>query len=180
MYGHRSSRSSAKTCVFVRAFDWKLEASEEDSPVGASSAMNQFLRSAEIDMEDHSLGRWPFIKLKKNHMIGRTLTDIAIKSLYQFRWKTTPYIVEVAVNRRWTNISDMKEKLPNTDFGITLIGEHWSRAVDQATKNQWGDDLELLFNDEEDPVAAEGEERVQRFVDVIQGVGDVIDTVQEA
>ena len=59
-----------------------------------------------------------------------------------------------------------------------MIGEHWSRAVDQATKNQWGDDLELLFKDEEDPVA-EGEERVQRFVGIIQGVRDVIDTVQE-
>lgn len=130
-------------------------------------------------MQGHNLERWPRITLKSDQVVGGALGSIAIKSLYHFRWKTTPYIIEFSVNRRWAHISDM-DKVPNVDFGISVFAEHWaqgSQAIAQVTNNAWGDELELLFKDE-DPTSV-GEERVQRFVSIIQGVQDVIDTVQE-
>ena len=163
-----------------REFDWIIEASREDTPDGASAAVNQFIISADVRMQGRNFECWPMITLKSNHVIGKALTGITIKSLYQFRWKTTPYIVEITVNRRWVCIKDMKNE-PDVDFSITVYGENWnqgSHSVAQPTGNAWGDELELLFSDEENATAA-GDERVRRFVGIIQGVRDAIDTVQD-
>ena len=162
-----------------RELDWRIEAFRGEEPAGVPAGVYQFLTSGDVRMQGRNFERWPKITLKSNHVIGKALTGITIKSLYQFRWKTTPYIVEVVVNRRWARLKSMKKK-PDVDFGITVYGEHWNQGTQSAAQtvgNVWGDELQLLFSDEGNATAA-GDERVRRFVDIVQGVRDAIDTVR--
>lgn len=109
--------------------------------------------------------------------MGKALKNVTVKSIYRFRWKATAYIVEIIINRRWTHIHDMGQP-PKLDFSITIYGEHWdqlSRGGTEAAGNAWGDDLDILFNDGENAVVATGQDRVGRFVSVVQDVQSVLE-----
>ena len=144
-----------------------------------TTAIDQFLASATIRMQGCNFESFPQITLRRNDPVGKALKDVTVKSTYRFRWKTTPYIIEMGINRRWMRVDDMTQP-PKIDFSITIYGEHWdqlSQGGTQAGGNAWGDGLDLLFNDG-DNAAATGLDRVSRFVSVVQNVQDVLEKAQ--
>ncbi len=159
-----------------RQFDWSIEASRDETMVNTTKkGITEYLASATIHLQGDDFERYPHIVLWGNDMMNHALRNITIKSVYRFRWNTSPYTIEIAINRRWDRISNMR-KPPKVDFGITIHDDHWdqrSQSGTQAAENTWGDDSNLLFKDGND--TASGVDRIERFVSVVQGVQDVFE-----
>ncbi|KAK7757861.1 hypothetical protein SLS62_000239 [Diatrype stigma] len=160
-----------------RKFDWDMEVSQVNNAVNTNTtAIDQFLASAIVRMQGHTFDSFPKISLMRNDPVGRALKNIAVKSIYRYRWKATDYMVAIAINRRWASMATMGRP-PKVDFSITMYGEHWdqlSQGSTLAAGNIWGDQLDLLFNDGDDAMAT-GEDRTRQFVGIVQELQGVLE-----
>ncbi|RYP23977.1 hypothetical protein DL765_000863 [Monosporascus sp. GIB2] len=159
-----------------RKFDWNMEAYRDEEVDKAITGADRFFTSATIRMQCRGSEAHPHIVLNAKHELAQVFRDVTTRSVYRFRWRTTPYIVEIAINRRWESILAMRQP-PKVDFGIAMYGENWDRRSQrgtQAAEDAWGDELNLLFGDE-DGSAEDAEGRVCRFVTVVQEVQDIFE-----
>ncbi|RYP67026.1 hypothetical protein DL769_005867 [Monosporascus sp. CRB-8-3] len=159
-----------------RKFDWNMEAYRDEEVDKTITGADQYFMSATIRMQCRGSEAHPHIILNANHELAKVFRDVATRSVYRFRWRTTPYIVEIAINRRWESIPAMRQP-PKVDFGIAMYGENWDRRSQRGTRtagNVWGDELNLLFGDE-DGLAEDAEGRVCRFVTVVREVQDIFE-----
>ncbi|RYP45449.1 hypothetical protein DL768_008200 [Monosporascus sp. mg162] len=159
-----------------RKFDWNMEAYRDEEVDKAITGADQYFTSATIRMQCRGSEAHPHIILNAKHELAKVFRNVATKSVYRFRWRKTPYIVEIAINRRWESISAMRQP-PKVDFGIAMYGEHWDRRSQggtQAAGNAWGDELNLLFGNE-DGLAEDAVGRVCRFVIVIREIQDILE-----
>ncbi|RYO85271.1 hypothetical protein DL764_009202 [Monosporascus ibericus] len=170
------SKFNLTTLSIGRKFDWNMEASRDEEMDKTITGADQYFASATIRMKRRGSETHPDITLNAKHELAKVFRNVTTKSVYRFRWRTTPYIVEIAINRRWESISAMRQ-LPKVDFGIAMYGEYWDRrsqGVAQAAGNAWGDELNPLFGNE-DGSAEDAEGRVCRFVTVVQEVQDILE-----
>ncbi|RYP65556.1 hypothetical protein DL771_008254 [Monosporascus sp. 5C6A] len=159
-----------------RKFDWNMEAYRDEEVGKTITGADQYFTSATIHMQCRESEAHPHIILNAKHELAKVFRNVTTRSVYRFRWRTTPYIVEIAINRRWESISAMAQP-PKVDFGIAMYGEDWDRRSQGGTKaagNAWGDELNLLFGNGDDS-AADAEGRVCRFVTVVREVQDIFE-----
>lgn len=82
---------------------------------------------------------YPAIRLPENPALATKLKSVAIKSIYQFNWKDTGYMVQVTINRRWNTIRDMNRSPPQeADFDIMIHADVWDQ--DDCGQDEWGQD----------------------------------------
>ncbi|RYP34585.1 hypothetical protein DL766_002893 [Monosporascus sp. MC13-8B] len=159
-----------------RKFDWNMEAYRDEEVDKAITGADRYFTSATIRMQCRGSEAHPHIILNTKHKLAKVFRDVTTRSVYRFRWRTTPYIVEIAINRRWESILAMRQP-PKVDFGIAMYGENWDRRSQggiQAAEDTWGDELNLLFGDE-DGSAEDAEGRVCRFVTVVREVQGILE-----
>ncbi|RYP88864.1 hypothetical protein DL770_004562 [Monosporascus sp. CRB-9-2] len=159
-----------------RKFDWNMEAYRDEEVDKTITGADQYFTSATIRMQCRGSEAHPHIRLNAKHELAKVFRNVTTKSVYRFRWRTTPYVVEIAINRRWESISAMRQP-PKIDFGIAMYGEYWGRRSQEGTQaagNAWGDELDLLFGNE-DGSAEDAEGRVCRFVTVVREVQDILE-----
>ncbi|KAI1459434.1 hypothetical protein F4805DRAFT_455918 [Annulohypoxylon moriforme] len=164
-----------------RNLDWKLEAVNEDKGAKTFPEVDKYLRTASIELVNldrpHDLDVYPRIKLEPSNSVAAKIKDVAVKTLYRFRWKETSYIVEVAVNRRWDSISAMAaESLPTINVGVSIFGQDWD-SEEESAGNIWGDELQHLLEAGNGHAASEGIERVDNFIRAIRDIRDTIDPI---
>lgn len=149
-----------------------MEAVHHDKPGSATRQFDKFFESAKVNIGGSGLQCRPYIsQLRTLDPVGSALTNVTIKSLHQFRWKATPYVVEISINRRWPNLRDMMaSKKPNEDFGIKVYDRRWEK---EGQFTAWGDDFEILFSGV--GLAAGGEDRVRRFAEVVRDIEEALE-----
>ncbi|XXG99107.1 pre-mRNA-splicing factor prp46 [Hypoxylon texense] len=166
-----------------KKLDWKFEAVNEEKGGKTFPDVVKYLRSLEFDLnisgEPHDLDIYP--RLQPNNgtdykSAAAKLKDTAMKTVYNFRWKSTSYVVQIAINHRWDSVDAINERQPTVDIGMSVFGEYWDVEED-AAGNIWGDELEFLLEDEdEDGSIVTGTDRVGSFLQVIRDVRDTVDS----
>lgn len=141
------------------------------------------MRSLEFDLESsddaHHLNVYPRLYANnetESKSVAAKIKDAAMKTTYTFRWKSTAYVVQLAINHRWDGMAAVERGRPTVDLGISVFGEYWDMD-DDAAGNIWGDELQLLLEDGEVDAMANGVDRVNNFLQVIRDVRDTIDSV---
>ncbi|KAI5920763.1 hypothetical protein F4810DRAFT_713132 [Camillea tinctor] len=167
-----------------RNLDWKLEAISEDLDNKKSSSVHRYLQTAKILQKDPHNGfdAYPEISLSSHHAMAAFFKAVAIKSVYRFDWKSTGYIVEIAINRRWNSIEDMTTREePNIDFNLSIYGESWDddiqMAKDGAAGNLWGEDLQFLFGDGDCDAEGGLIGKVREFLTIIHDICNALGSV---
>ncbi|KAI8957059.1 hypothetical protein F5Y11DRAFT_352945 [Daldinia sp. FL1419] len=158
--------------------DWQFEAIDVDKGAKTFPEVNHYLRSAKVELHNserpHDFDVYPSVKLDPSVTVERKIKYVAVKTIYHFRWESTSYIVEIAVNHRWDSIPAMQaEEVPKTELGIGIFGEEWD-FEDDAVGNVWGDELQYLFEAVRGSTAPEGLDRVDHF---LRTVGDIRNTL---
>ncbi|KAI1104128.1 hypothetical protein F4804DRAFT_203344 [Jackrogersella minutella] len=158
--------------------DWKLEGVTEEKGAKTFPDVVKYLRTANIELKNlnrpHDLGVYPRVKLEPFNSVAAKIKDVAMKTVYHFRWKTTSYIVQIAVNHRWKGVSAMTaEKVPAIDLGITVFGEDWD-AEDDAAGNIWGGELQFLLESGEGGMTSNGIERVGHLLRTITDIRNTL------
>ncbi|KAI1766001.1 hypothetical protein GGR53DRAFT_464748 [Hypoxylon sp. FL1150] len=166
-----------------KKLDWKFEAVNEEKREKSYPDIVKYLRSLEFDLESpcdfHNLNVYPRLHTENKtdfKSVASKLKDAAMKTIYNFRWKSTPYVVQIAINHRWDCLAAMKGGRPVVDLGISVFGEYWD-LDDDAAGNIWGDELQLLLEGGGVDAMASGIDRVNNFLQVIRDVRDTIDSV---
>ncbi|KAI1630980.1 hypothetical protein F4809DRAFT_205841 [Biscogniauxia mediterranea] len=167
-----------------RNLDWKLEAIGEDVDNRKFPRAHRYLQTAKILMKgsNNDFDAYPKISLSSRHALATFFKTVAIKSVYRFDWKATGYIVEIAINRRWSGIKDMANRAePGVDFNLSIYGESWDEDVqmarDGAAGNLWGEDLQFLFGNEDYGQGGDLLERVRGFLANIRDICDALGSV---
>ncbi|KAI1446485.1 hypothetical protein F5Y02DRAFT_417124 [Annulohypoxylon stygium] len=163
-----------------RNLDWKLEAIHEDRGEKIFQEVDKYLGTASIELinsdQPHDLNIYPHIKLDPHNSAAAKIKHVAVKTLYRFRWKQTSYVVEVAINHRWSSISAMTAGKPSTvDVGISIFGQDWD-SEDEAAGNIWGDELQHLL-EANSHTASGGIDRVDHFIQTIRDVRNALDPI---
>ncbi|KAI2463654.1 hypothetical protein F4781DRAFT_109839 [Annulohypoxylon bovei var. microspora] len=164
-----------------RNLDWKLEAVNEDKGAKTFPGVDKYLRAAEVKLfnldRPHDLDVYPRVKLSPFNSMAEKIKEVAVKTLYRFRWQTTPYIVQVAVNHRWNSISAMiAEKVPTIDVGVSVFGQDWD-SEEESAGNIWGDELQHLLDAGNSLTVPKGIERVENFMQTIRDIRNTLDPV---
>ncbi|KAI1094761.1 hypothetical protein F5B19DRAFT_489980 [Rostrohypoxylon terebratum] len=164
-----------------RNLDWKLEAIHEDRGGKTFQEVEKYLGTASIELIDsdrpHDLNVYPHVKLNPHDSAAAKIKHVAVKTLYRFRWKETSYVVEVAVNHRWSSISAMTAGKPSTvDVGISIFGQDWD-SEDEAAGNIWGDELQYLLEDTNSHTTSGGIDRVGHFIQMIRDIRNALDPI---
>ncbi|KAI5864974.1 hypothetical protein GGS23DRAFT_594536 [Durotheca rogersii] len=162
-----------------KELDWALRAIREEKHAKISQDIVQYLRSAKVHMEDlgraHDFDVYPLVALDRRNPIAGKLKDAIMKTVYRFRWKATTYIVEIAVNHRWSDIAAMVGRAPPIiDLGVSIYGQDWD-LDDQAAGNIWGEELQFLLEDGGQTTRPQGVDRVANFLHVVMDVRDTLD-----
>ncbi|OTB01483.1 hypothetical protein M426DRAFT_14368 [Hypoxylon sp. CI-4A] len=168
-----------------RNFDWKMEAVNEEKGARTFPEVVRYLRTAAIELkgldQPHNLNTYPRIKLEPLGAVARDIKEVTVKTLYQFRWKSTSFIVQVAINRRWESLYAMKrERPPTMDLGISIFGSRWDSEEDDTAGNIWGDDLQNLLDRGPTGAAAGGTDRVAYFLQMVREIRDALEQVFSA
>lgn len=112
--------------------------------------------------------------------------DVAILSVFRFRYNPAPYKVEFTIRRQWPDARSISTTEPKTTYGITVYGEDWDKEVVASeysrSKQGWGQELEHLFEDDEGYTqdgrdgsgGRKAVERVRTFVEAMQGIRDAL------
>ncbi|KAI1387032.1 uncharacterized protein F4822DRAFT_431900 [Hypoxylon trugodes] len=158
--------------------DWKLEAVQEEKGEISFRDITEYLRSAKIELNNadrpHDLDVYPSVKLGLSDMVASKVKNATVKTVYRYRWKTTPYIVEIAVSRHWDRIFAMEAgRDPIVELEISVFGEFWD-ATDETAGNVWGNELELLLDTPQGKPEARGMDRVEGFVEVIKEIRNTL------
>ncbi|KAI1214015.1 uncharacterized protein F4807DRAFT_449432 [Annulohypoxylon truncatum] len=164
-----------------RNLDWKFEAVNEDKGAKSFPEVDKYLQTANIELVNvdrpHDLDVYPRVKLEPINPVAAKIKDVAVKTLYRFRWKQTSYVVEVAVNHRWSSISAMTaEKSSTIDVGVSVYGQDWD-SEDESAGNIWGDELQYLLEAGNGHTASRGIERVDNFIRVIRDIRNTLDPI---
>ncbi|KAI0882676.1 uncharacterized protein GGS22DRAFT_190657 [Annulohypoxylon maeteangense] len=164
-----------------RNLDWKLEAVNEDKSAKTFPEVDKYLRTANIELVNldrpHDLDVYPRVKLEPINSVAAKIKDVAVKTLYRFRWKETSYTIEVAVNHRWNSIAAMTaESLPTIDVGVSVFGQDWD-SEEESAGNIWGDELQHLLEAGNGHVTSTGVQRVDNFIQVIRDIRNTIDPI---
>ncbi|KAI0172363.1 hypothetical protein GGR52DRAFT_573503 [Hypoxylon sp. FL1284] len=172
-----------------KGLDWKLEAVKEEQDEKAFPDVVQYLRSLKFDLQasdnPHHLDVYPLLQSNEETNYSSTaakLKDASVKTAYNFRWKSTSYVVQVAINHRWAGmgVMGMTKRSPlRVDVGISVFGEYWG-LEDEADGNDWGDELEILLDDGDGTAPASGTTRVANFLQVIGDIRDTLEPLLEA
>ncbi|KAI1770945.1 hypothetical protein F4818DRAFT_226430 [Hypoxylon cercidicola] len=164
-----------------KKLDWKFEAVTEEKGEKTFPDVVKYLRSLEFDLrtsnKPHDLNVYPRLRPQNGtdyKSVAAKLKDAAMKTVYNFRWKSTSYVVQIAVNHRWDSVGAMKRGRPTVDVGMSVFGEYWDLEEDTAG-NVWGDELQFLLEGDGN-AAASGPDRVGNFLQVIQDVRDTVHT----
>ncbi|KAL7628190.1 hypothetical protein AAE478_002388 [Parahypoxylon ruwenzoriense] len=162
-----------------KELDWKLEAINKEKDAKTFPGALQFLNSAKVHVSNldrpHDFDVYPRVALNRHNPIANRFKDVAVKTVYRFRWKATSYIVEIALNHRWDDISGMVSLTrPMIDLGISIYGEHWD-SEDEAAGNIWGDELQLLLEGGNGGIVPTGIDRVGNFLQIVRDARDVFD-----
>lgn len=145
--------------------------------------MVKYLRSLEFDLSasegPHDLDIYPRLQPNTDRgykSVAAKLKDAAMKTVYNFRWKSTPYVVQIAINHRWDGVDAIQRGRPTVDVGMSVFGEYWDMEED-AAGNIWGDELQFLLAEEDGNVTASGTDRVGKFLQVMRDVQETVDRV---
>ncbi|KAI1373583.1 hypothetical protein F4677DRAFT_428475 [Hypoxylon crocopeplum] len=158
--------------------DWKLEAVNEERGAKTFPDVVQYLRSAKAELRNsnrpHDLDVYPRMQFEP-HITSDKLKDVAVKTMYNFRWKASSYVVQIAINHQWDNIAAIRaSKTPTVDFDISIFGEYWD-SEDDAAGNIWGDELQLLLESKDGSTTAKGIDRVGNFIHTVRDVRDAFE-----
>ncbi|KAI2601799.1 hypothetical protein GGR54DRAFT_53428 [Hypoxylon sp. NC1633] len=157
--------------------DWKLEAVNEEKGEKSFPQVVRYLRSANVTLRTtdrpHDLDVYPRLEFDA-HPIGALLKDVTVKTLYLFKWKTTPYVVQVAINHRWASIAAMRASKPTVDLEMSVFGECWD-SQDNVAGNIWGDELQLLLEGRDESRRAKGLDRVGDFLQTVRDIRDAFE-----
>ncbi|KAF3060045.1 hypothetical protein GL218_05044 [Daldinia childiae] len=159
--------------------DWQLEGIEKDKGAKTFPEVTQYLRSAKAELlnseRPHDLNVYPSVKLEPFIAVESKIKYVAVKTIYQFRWKATTYIVEIAVNHRWDSINAMRAKaVPKIELGISIFGEDWEEE-DDMVGNVWGDELEYILEGPRGETTPKGPDRVDHFLRTIGNIRDALE-----
>ncbi|KAI0110009.1 hypothetical protein F4814DRAFT_425325 [Daldinia grandis] len=159
--------------------DWQLEGIEEDKGAKTFPEVTQYLRSAKVELSNserpHDLNVYPSVKLEPVIAMESKIKNVAVKTIYQFRWKATTYIVEIAAIHRWDSIPAMRAKaVPKVELGISIFGENWD-SEDDVVGNVWGDELQYLLEGLRGETTPKGPDRVDHF---LRTIGDIRDALE--
>ncbi|KAI0839019.1 hypothetical protein F5Y06DRAFT_303563 [Hypoxylon sp. FL0890] len=159
--------------------DWKLEATNEERDTKAFPNIIRYLERAKVDLRGldrpHNFDVYPRVKLPTNNPVAASLKDVAVKTVYRFKWRTTPYVVQITVNHRWESISAMcAEKMPTIDLGVSIFGEDWD-SEDDVAGIVWGDELQYLLEGGNGGTAPKGIDRVANFLQTIRDIRNVLE-----
>ncbi|KAI0025612.1 hypothetical protein F4780DRAFT_343023 [Xylariomycetidae sp. FL0641] len=166
-----------------RKLDWKVAAIKEERDDRKYHAVYEYFNSATVDMQQGARGRGPYprVRLMQNHALAGRFKEVAVKAVYRFGWKTTSYIVEVSINRRWSTIAGMVNgEAPTVDFTLGMCGDSWDEdmlvAENMTTGELWGPALQYLFRDGPE---GGGLDRVRRFLQTVQEVRGAFEPMRE-
>jgi hypothetical protein len=120
---------------------------------------------------------YPALRLPENPSLATKFKSIAIKSIYQFNWMNTGYMVQVTINRRWDTIRDMNRKPPSeTDFDVMICADNWkqdvhAQKVGETVSKGLGNDLGGLLRDDRAGAPVGGElSRARELMKTIQDI----------
>ncbi|KAI1154890.1 hypothetical protein F4825DRAFT_448137 [Nemania diffusa] len=146
-----------RTTLVPPKLDWKIVATPGDERVKASIAVKQYLETGTAVLQgSHDDFRcYPAVRLSEASKLANKLKSMVMKSIYQFSWKKTGYVVQFTINRRWQSIHDMNRGAAmDTDFDVTIYAQNWddnSRVKPGETVGKiWEKDLRGLLQDEGD------------------------------
>ncbi|KAK6066135.1 hypothetical protein SCUP234_12217 [Seiridium cupressi] len=180
-----------KTLSLGQTFDWKIETVPDAAIKHAGyRPFEAEVRAATVQFPSKQARDedFPRLHFQSPAIKAQELREVAIRSVFRFRYSPAPYQVEFTIRRTWPNVKAMANNRyePVTTFGITVYGEDWgeTRATEIVQTGQgWGQELEHLFRDSpgsthgnESDVRASGEERVQAFVNIIRDIRRALST----
>ncbi|KAM0806862.1 hypothetical protein AB5N19_07201 [Seiridium cardinale] len=180
-----------KTLSLGQTFDWKIETVPDAAIKHAGyRPFEAEVRAATVQFPGNQARDeyFPRLHFQSPAIKAQELREVAIRSVFRFRYSPAPYQVEFTIRRTWPNVKAMANNRyePVTTFGITVYGEDWgeTRATEIVQTGQgWGQELEHLFRDSpgsthgnESDVRVSGEERVQAFVNIIRDIRRALST----
>jgi hypothetical protein len=115
-------------CAFS-LFDWKMETVHNKELDTVNPGVENYLTSATLSISDQGIDSYPRVAFAKNHVLSNWVHTATIKSLYRYRWRTTSYLVEMTVNRRWPELPAMLDEAPTTDFEVSMYDENWNQDL---------------------------------------------------
>ncbi|KAI8629305.1 hypothetical protein F5Y19DRAFT_475866 [Xylariaceae sp. FL1651] len=170
-----------------KKLDWTFEAIPKNQKGKKSTAVQRYFETAEAVMQGSysDFHAYPTVRLNHQHGLAKKFKSIAIKSVYQFSWKGTEYVVEYTINRRWHGIREMAEHAPpDVDFGLAIYGEHWDQdsrvAAGETVGKIWGSDLRGLLRDEAGDETGSAVSRIRGFLKTIQDIRDFFENTGRA
>ncbi|KAI0379690.1 hypothetical protein F5Y04DRAFT_289763 [Hypomontagnella monticulosa] len=163
-----------------RNLDWKLEAIDEEKDAKSFPDVTRYLKSAKMVLsgedQSHDIDVYPRVQLSTADPVAGKIKYVTVKTVYQFRWKATSYITQIAVNHRWSSIPAMNAgKAPTIDLEINVFGEFWD-GDDDAVGNIWGDELQLLLDAGDSSTTSGSADRVDIFIQTIKDIRNAIES----
>ncbi|KAI1137072.1 hypothetical protein F5Y05DRAFT_414796 [Hypoxylon sp. FL0543] len=159
--------------------DWQLQAFDQERSAKAFPNVVRYLSTAKVHFEcpdrPHDLDVYPRVILATDNLVAGYLKDVAVKTIYRYKWKSSSYIVQVAVNRRWETISAMcSGQVPTVNLSVSFFGEDWDSEGD-AAGIVWGSELENLLEEGDASMDPKGIDRVAHFLQTVRDVRNVLD-----
>lgn len=156
--------------------DWCLQLSTTDEIAAPSKIVSEFVNGSISSIRrfraDEQGQEYPAIAFKPNALIN--IEGIVLRGVRSYAIKDTPYILELAIYRRWLT-SDTKGP-PQTSLGLSISNREWDddlRALHDDRPRTWHSCLRGLVNEEEKEDSqiaqlAEHIERVRTFLAAAQ------------
>jgi hypothetical protein len=158
-----------------------------DEKLRAPPAVQQFFQTLKATMQGScgDFHAYPVVRLTSQNALANKLESVAMKSIYQFFWQGTGYVVQFTVNRRWQSILKMSQEDPvDTDFDLTTYAENWDQdsrvPAGETVGKIWRKDLQGLLRDEASDATGSALSRVQGLIKTIQDIRDVFEDVSRS
>ncbi|KAI0109634.1 hypothetical protein GGR51DRAFT_558326 [Nemania sp. FL0031] len=172
-----SYANESMKCILTRIkkLDLRVIATAGDENLRTSIAVKKYLEKGQVVLRGSrdDFRCYPVVRLPAHEILTNKFKSVAVKSIYKFYWRTTGYVVQFTINRRWKSIRELNRKAePDTDFDVVVYAGNWdsdSRTQPGGTVAKvWGDDLGGLLRDED----GDALNRVQALVKIILEIRD--------
>ncbi|KAI0430971.1 hypothetical protein F5Y09DRAFT_341162 [Xylaria sp. FL1042] len=167
-----------------RVIDWKIVGQPGDEKQGVSPTVKQYFERGEAKLRGScdDFNSYPAIRLPEASPLATKLKFVTIKTIYQFRWKRSLYVVQFTINRRWKTIREMNTKTPpDMDFDVTIYADNWQDdshvPAGETVGKIWGEELQGLLRDEAGDAREGALGRVQGLVQTILDIRDFLEGV---
>lgn len=155
-----------------RKFDWSLEIISDDALPAVPRAYQHLVNKSLSGDSTEVVDKFGFVYpggIVLPTILGIAVEDVHMRSTSQFRIHGTPYIVEIAIDRKMSQTRSLDS---NGHCEITLYCAEWDLPL--GPNGELSSRMEELF-----PPGKGSKDGVERFLAAVRSVQDLLDNVPE-